>query len=340
MKFFITGHTGFKGSWFVLMLQSQGHEVMGYSLDPLKDGIFVSADVGGRISRDTRGDIRDVSSLENALRSANPDVVVHMAAQPLVRASYENPAETFEINVTGTLNVLKAIRKSVKPKAIAVITTDKVYRNLGEGRPYSELDALGSGDPYSTSKAMADLLAQTWAKNVTNSPVGIFRAGNVIGGGDVSENRLIPDIVRSQKIGNSVKLRNPSSIRPWQHVLDCLYGYKAAIEWMLAKGESTILNFGPPNDVYRTVGEVATKYLEISKGGDWILDQSSGFPEANFLALDSSKARQLLGWSDIFSLEETLTATHDWYSAQSQSAEMFEFTKQQIENHRMQGNFS
>ena len=340
MRFFITGHTGFKGSWLALMLQLQGHEVFGYSLNPLQDGIFESANVGAKISRDVRGDIRDANSLQNALKSASPDVVVHMAAQPLVRASYENPAETFEINVTGTLNVLEATRRLSSPKAIAVITTDKVYRNLEEGKPFKESDALGSGDPYSTSKAMADLLTQTWSKSITDFPVGIFRAGNVIGGGDVAENRLIPDLMRSQKSGNSPKLRNPNSIRPWQHVLDCLFGYRAAINWMLDKRESTILNFGPLSDVYKTVGEVATEYIKLSKGRDWILDNSKSLPEAKLLALDSTKARQVLGWRDIFSLEETLIATNDWYYAQSQKVPMYEFTKHQIEKHLSRGTSS
>lgn len=335
MKVFLTGHTGFKGSWFSMMLKSRGYEVYGYSLDPLQGGIFQAANLRKDVARDTRGDIRDAHSLEAALISANPDLVIHMAAQPLVRASYRNPRETFEVNVTGTLNVLEASKKAPNVQGIAVVTTDKVYRNLEERKPFVETDPLGAGDPYSTSKAMADLLAQTWAHNEAGIPIAIFRAGNVIGGGDVSDNRLIPDLVRAQRSKTIPILRNPNSVRPWQHVLDCLEGYQLAIDFMLKNRESTIFNFGPLQNGYITVGEVATNFIDIAKTIQWKQDNSKSLHEADFLALNSNKAREVLGWKEKLSLKQTLEATHLWYEAQANKDDMNIFTREQIKNHEM-----
>lgn len=335
MKVFLTGHTGFKGSWFSMMLNSRGYEIYGYSLDPLQGGIFEATNLRDDMARDSRGDIRDIHSLEKALISANPDLVIHMAAQPLVRASYLNPRETFEVNVTGTLNVLEASKKAPNIQGIAVVTTDKVYRNFEERKPFVETDPLGAGDPYSTSKAMADLLTQTWARNEGDTPIVILRAGNVIGGGDVSDNRLIPDIVRAQRSKSAPILRNPNSIRPWQHVLDCLEGYRLAIDLMLSSRESTIFNFGPLQNDYVTVGEVATSFIELSKSIQWKLDSSNTLLEADFLALNSNKAREILGWKERLSLKQTLEATHLWYDAQENNCQMNEFTKDQIKNHQM-----
>ena len=335
MKVFLTGHTGFKGSWFSMMLNSRGYEIYGYSLDPLQGGIFEATNLRDDMARDSRGDIRDIHSLEKALISANPDLVIHMAAQPLVRASYLNPRETFEVNVTGTLNVLEASKKAPNIQGIAVVTTDKVYRNFEERKPFVETDPLGAGDPYSTSKAMADLLTQTWARNEVDTPIAILRAGNVIGGGDVSDNRLIPDIVRAQRSKSAPILRNPNSIRPWQHVLDCLEGYRLAIDLMLSSRESTIFNFGPLQNDYVTVGEVATSFIELSKSIQWKLDSSNTLLEADFLALNSNKAREMLGWKERLSLKQTLEATHLWYDAQENNCQMNEFTKDQIKNHQM-----
>lgn len=315
------------------MLSLQSHEVFGYSLDPVRGGIFDSTQLGNRLARDLRGDVRDELSLERALTKAQPDFVIHMAAQPLVRTSYHNPKETFETNVTGTLNVLQATRKLPNIRGIAVVTTDKVYLNLEKQKPFIESDPLGPSDPYSTSKAMADLLTQSWISKVSDTPTVILRAGNVIGGGDISENRLVPDIVRSQRAGIAPTLRNPNAVRPWQHVLDCLNGYKLAMEWTLENSRSTILNFGPLNDEYRTVGEVAEKYIEISHGRPWNFEKSEELPESNFLALNSEKARTLLDWKEHFTFEETLSATCKWYLEQEKKSDMYDFTVQQIQNH-------
>jgi CDP-glucose 4,6-dehydratase len=320
-----------------MMLAMNGHKVYGYALDPLEEGIFSAANVSAEIERDISGDIRDISALNKAFRLANPDLVIHMAAQPLVRTSYLNPVETFEVNVTGTLNVLEATRSATSIKGVAVITTDKVYRNLEERKPFRELDPLGPSDPYSTSKAMADLLAQTWSRNVSDFPIAIFRAGNVIGGGDVSENRLIPDIVRAQSLNKAPTLRHPESVRPWQHVLDCLTGYCMAIEWMLDKQESVILNFGPTPNEYMTVGEVASKFISISQTKLWEKVKSEEMPETSFLALDSQKARDLLGWQNKYTLDQSLEATQDWYREQKTGSNMNKITKEHVKFHESFG---
>jgi len=322
MRYFITGHTGFKGAWYALQLHLQGHEVFGFALDPLKNGIFESARVKDLLTGDIRGDVRDSNLLKNSIRDVNPDIVVHMAAQPLVSLSYQNPTETFEVNVGGTLNLLNACLQAPAIKSIAVVTTDKVYMNIGEKRAFVEEDPLGLGDPYSTSKAMADLLVQSWMKDVTVAPVVILRAGNVLGGGDVSPNRLIPDLVRSIRESTPALLRNPNAVRPWQHVLDCLFGYQKAIDWSVSKRENLILNFGPDFNEYRTVGEVAKKYFSIANKGSLEITRDVFPKEAEYLTLDSSKARTLLNWSDKLDLDQTLKATESWYRNQDQGLDM------------------
>lgn len=339
LKYFVTGHTGFKGSWLLLKLREKGHEVIGYSLDPLENGIYETAQLSTIVEKDIRMDIRDYESLESEIKKAQPEIVVHLAAQPLVGASYENPSDTFEINVTGTLNLLRACQTTPSIKAIAVITTDKVYENLNQRRPFVENDPLGLGDPYSTSKAMADLLTQSWMKSVAKVPVGVFRAGNVIGGGDVSPNRLIPDIVNAQRSNRPVQLRNPSAVRPWQHVLDCLEGYQRAIDWMLANEKNIVLNFGPDYSEYRTVGEIAKDYVQISGRGSIEILNRSGFPEADFLTLDSSRARSTLNWNDKLSLQETLKWTHEWYLRQDERLNVLDISIQQIREYEKMSSY-
>lgn len=331
MKILVTGHTGFKGSWLTLMLHSLGHEVHGYSLDPLAKGIFQLAKVSKVCKSDRRGDIRDKEKLDTELIEIQPEIVMHLAAQPLVLTSYEQIYETYSTNVTGTLNVLDSATRSKVLKGIVVITTDKVYLNDETKRAFVESDTLGGKDPYSSSKAIADLLTQDWSKHNRNVPVAIARAGNVIGGGDVSANRLIPDIVSSVAKGESPEIRNPMSVRPWQHVMDCLNGYIALIDFILA-GKSGSFNFGPAQGDFHTVEEVATYVLNRFGAGNWKRGQASVSKEAGFLMLDPTKAVKDLAWRNKLSFEEGLDLTVDWYIAAQRKQDMKAFSMKQINN--------
>jgi CDP-glucose 4,6-dehydratase len=238
MHYLISGHTGFKGAWLVMLLKSRGHEVSGFSLDPLKGSLFAEAKVAKLLLGDYRQDIRDFNGTLKVFKQTQPDVFIHMAAQPLVLESYKHPVDTFEINVNGTLNVLRAAQEVKSLKGQLIITTDKVYKNEGLKKAFKESDALGGDDPYSASKAMADILTQSWMNSFPKIPTAIGRAGNVIGGGDASPDRLIPDIIKNLKVGQAPQIRHPEYVRPWQHVLDCLNGYLFVIEHLLKRGES------------------------------------------------------------------------------------------------------
>lgn len=330
MRIFLTGHTGFKGAWFTLCQQLIGNEIFGYSLNPIGGGIFHSARLNEIITSDIRGDIRDYKELSDAISHSMPDVVVHMAAQPLVIDSHKNPYETFETNVQGTLNVLDAARKVDSIKLVAIVTTDKVYKQNKRLR-FSETDEIGSSDPYSTSKAMADLLSQSWAKNYSEVPILILRAGNVIGGGDVSPNRLIPDIMKAGKANLVPTIRYPNAVRPWQHVLDCLRGYQLAIDWGLANKIGGVFNFGPHSQNNNTVREIASEFIKIMDYKQWeSLD--SPFEESDYLQLDSTKAKQILGWQTTLSINKALNLTGLWYQAQGRGEDMFEYSIKQIRN--------
>ena len=315
MRYLVTGHTGFKGSWMSLWLSEQGHSVSGISLNPDTDSIFNQADVKNVLDRDFRIDIRDKDLLTAAVREIDPEVVIHLAAQPLVRSSYKFPVETFQTNVIGTLNLLEATKNLDSLRASLVITTDKVYKNFGHFDGYVESDPLGGEDPYSASKAAADLASQSWISSFGVSKVAIARAGNVIGGGDWAQDRLIPDLVRAYDNQESPLIRNPNSIRPWQHVLDCLNGYLLLINSMLKDGTAGEWNFGPDHRERYTVSEVIESFaknygVEVAP---WTQDKNPNPPEAGFLLLDSTKSRTLLNWKDMLSFEESLAWTANWY---------------------------
>jgi len=315
MHYLVTGHTGFKGSWLVMMLRSMGHTVSGIALDPEPESLFNQAAIQEFLEQDSRIDIRDKVSLVSRVRSTNPDVIIHLAAQPLVRYSYLHPVETFESNVLGTLNLLEATKGLNNLKATVVITTDKVYRNLGHKDGYMEDDALGGDDPYSASKAAADIATQSWVKSFSKSPVSIARAGNVIGGGDWAVDRLIPDLVRSYRASDIPFIRNPNSIRPWQHVLDCLHGYLLLVDSMVAQGTQGEWNFGPNHLEKHLVSEVIESFSQHYgvSGSAWMLDQRTHPKESDFLLLDSTKARTQLGWVDQLDFQKTLKWTASWY---------------------------
>lgn len=311
----ITGHTGFKGSWLVAMLHNIGARVSGLSLDPIEGGIFEKAAIHEFLVHDFRRDIRDLDGVKEAFQLASPDVVIHLAAQPLVLTSYDNPEETYSTNVMGTLNVLQALEVTATVKAALVITTDKVYRQSpGQTRAFVESDALGAADPYSTSKAMADLLAQSWMSSHPIFKVAIARAGNVIGGGDVSENRLLPDLLSAFGKGHHAHVRNPESVRPWQHVLDCLAGYLALTEALLTgTAESGAYNFGPAPEHPLRVREVAQIAAEAwGSESSWVAEEQAQPNESQFLILDSKKAKSVLGWEEKLAAKDAIEWTVEW----------------------------
>lgn len=308
MHFFVTGHTGFKGSWLILLLRELGHEVSGYSLQAAKGGLFERAGLESVIKHHYIEDIRDVEGLKVALNACRPDFAIHMAAQPLVLRSYQDPLETYTTNVEGTRNFLEAITALENPPVSLVVTTDKVYRDDGKGS-YLESDPLGGHDPYSASKAMADILTQSWAATNPQLNLHIARAGNVIGAYDVSEDRLIPDAIRAIDRHSMLEIRNPEAVRPWQHVLDCLAGYLAFLEASL-KGATlpVCLNFGPDSSSIRTVREVLEVAQRLEPRLSFFVAPSpqQNLKETQLLTLDSSKAKNVLNWSNRVGFENSV----------------------------------
>jgi len=315
MHYLVTGHTGFKGSWLVMLLTTMGHRVSGIALEPDRESLFNQACVADLLEFDYRIDIRNFVALDEVMSLIKPDVVIHLAAQPLVRYSYKHPIETYETNVMGTLNILESTKSLPDLQATLIITTDKVYRNVSKQSGYIEDDPLGGDDPYSASKAAADIATQSWTRSFGKSPVAIARAGNVIGGGDWAEDRLIPDIFRSYRESKSPVLRNPESIRPWQHVLDCLNGYLKLVESMIKNSTAGEWNFGPNHLERHSVSDVIEKFATFSQvsSSRWTLDEGENPKESNFLLLDSSKARKQLGWQDFLFFESAVEWTAFWY---------------------------
>lgn len=313
MRYLITGHTGFKGAWLAAMLKAQGHEVVGISLPALEKSIYKEAKLSDIFSSEYFLDIRDREDFGKAIRSTKADIAFHLAAQPLVRESYKTPIETYETNVIGTLNFLKGIKDSDVSAAV-VITTDKVYKNRNLLRGYTESDEIGGHDPYSSSKAAADIATQSWVASYECKNVAIARAGNVIGGGDWAQDRLIPDLVQAFTLGKHARIRYPNSIRPWQHVADCLSGYLALSDVILKKGVVGEWNFGPQIDSNNKVSRVAD-LASSAWGGNatWELDQNTQLHEAGYLLLDSTKARKQLNWEDKLDFQSTINWTFNFY---------------------------
>jgi CDP-glucose 4,6-dehydratase len=298
------------------MLQMQGHTVSGISLDPLEKSLFNQATLSEIFANDVRLDIRNREELVRTIEKIDPEVIIHLAAQPLVRESYKFPVETFETNVIGTLNVLEATRHLKNLKATLVITTDKVYKNHNHLRGYVETDELGGDDPYSASKAAADIATQSWIKSFATSPMAIARAGNVIGGGDWASDRIIPDLVKAYSTGDLPILRYPDAIRPWQHVFDCLNGYLALVNAQLSTGVGGEWNFGPDLAQKHSVAELVATFARcwgVLGSQSWKSDGAEHPHEAGYLLLDSTKARKELGWIDKLGFEETINWTVDWY---------------------------
>jgi len=319
-RVFLTGHTGFKGGWLALWLSSLGSQVKGYALNPpTSPSLFNEAKVGKVIDSQI-GDIRDQDALYESMLEFNPDILIHMAAQPLVRYSYEAPIETYEVNVIGTAKVLEVARSCPNLKAIVNITTDKCYENDGRSEGYKEDDPMGGYDPYSSSKGCAELVTSAYRRSfLQDQGIGLasVRAGNVIGGGDWADDRLIPDILRSFEEGKPVVIRNPKSTRPWQHVLEPLSGYLILAQKLYKdqKKYAEGWNFGPNEKDVKPVDWILDKMILKWPDASWKLDQNSSPHEAGFLKLDISKAESRLGWKPVWELSYTLEKIIAWHKA-------------------------
>jgi CDP-glucose 4,6-dehydratase len=314
MRFFVTGHTGFKGAWLVFLLNELGHEVVGFSDNVESGSLFETSNCESIITKNYIGDVRDIQTLRRALGDSKPDFLIHMAAQSLVRRSFFEPADTLEINVGGTVNVLNAAREMTNVRGALIVTTDKVYAPNETKVPHREYDPLKGFDPYSSSKVLADEYTQSWIQHVGSFPVGIARAGNVIGGGDICADRLVPEVFRSMEMKSNIELRFPNAIRPWQHVLDCLFGYIQICAHIFESQKSGVWNIGPEHGNITKVSEVCDKLISLNSSSiSWKGMTTNTHPENHYLSLDSDKAKNELGWSNLLGLDDTLIWTSNWY---------------------------
>jgi len=338
---FLTGHTGFKGGWLSLWLSSMGAKVTGYALAPnTEPNLYTVIDVSSLIEHSHIANIADRPRLMEAMSNAQPEVVIHMAAQPLVRYSYLNPVETYSTNVMGTVNVLECVRNLAGIKVVVNVTTDKCYENREWDRGYQETDALGGFDPYSSSKGCAELVTAAYRQSYfsgqssgANIAIASARAGNVIGGGDWSEDRLIPDAIRAFENGKPLLIRNPNAIRPWQHVLEPLSGYLILAQALFEQGTtfSGAWNFGPDDEDARPVKEVIDCLISHWKGGaSWLQDGEPHPHEAHFLKLNCAKAKEQLQWTPRWHLDEAIEKIVSWQRAYQQNIPMQSFALEQI----------
>ena len=335
-RIFLTGHTGFKGSWLSLWLNELGAQVHGYALTPpTAPSLFEVADVGSRLDSHVVGDVRDVTLLEEAMERAQPDIVLHLAAQPLVRYSYAEPLETFAVNVMGTVNVLETARRLGTVTALVNVTTDKCYDNKEWDRGYREKDPLGGRDPYSSSKACSELVTAAYRDSFHSrgSPwIATARAGNVIGGGDWALDRLLPDIFRALDAGDVLTVRHPEAVRPWQHVLEPLSGYLGLAQHLATAGQpfAKAWNFGSDAEDARTVGWILDRIQTRCPELRWEIEGEPGVHEATFLKLDSRQARTELSWAPRWSLDVALDKTVEWHRAWRDGQDMGEICCRQI----------
>ncbi len=336
-RVFLTGHTGFKGSWLSLWLQMLGAKVYGYALEPpTEPNLFTCAGIASSLESMV-ADIRDFKQLEATMHNFSPDIVIHMAAQSLVRESYNNPMETYATNVMGTVNLLEAIRMTPSVSAAIIVTSDKCYENKEWCWGYRENDRLGGHDPYSNSKACAEMVVSAYRSSFFSSDVrkiglATVRAGNVIGGGDWATDRLIPDLIRAFSDSKKAVVRNPNAVRPWQHVLEPLSGYLMLAEQLMENpGLSGAWNFGPGYDDTKSVGEIVSILSTVwGDDAESAIDSGSHPHEANLLKLDCNKAHSLLGWSPGLNLDTALEMTASWYKAYFQNSDMNQITRNQI----------
>ncbi len=341
-RVFLTGHTGFKGGWLSLWLTSMGAKVTGYSLNPnTSPNFFEVAQVQADLENSQIADIRDLEKLQKEMLSARPEIVIHMAAQPLVRYSYANPVETYATNVMGTVNLLESIRVMDCVRAVVVVTTDKCYENNEWVWGYRENEPMGGHDPYSNSKGCAELVTSGYRQSFFSPEkyskhkvaIASARAGNVIGGGDWSEDRLIPDAIKAFQAKEALMIRNPLATRPWQHVLEPLSGYLILAQALYEKGVNFNggWNFGPRDDDARSVQEVINLLIKgWGSAATWTQDQSEQPYEAHSLKLDCSKARQYLNWLPRWSLEQAIENITQWQQAYQNQGNMHEISLKQI----------
>ena len=341
-RVFMTGHNGFKGSWLSLWLQSMGAQVVGYALaPPTNPSLFEVAEVGKGMTS-IIGDIRDLEHLRTVFAEHRPEIVIHMAAQALVRYSYIEPVETYSTNVMGTVNLLEAVRSTGCVKAVVNVTSDKCYENREWVWGYRENEAMGGYDPYSSSKGCAELVAAAYRNSYFHPEkykehgvaLASVRAGNVIGGGDWGDDRLIPDIMRAITQGKSVNIRNPHAIRPWQHVLEPLSGYLLLAQKLYEEGEAYAesWNFGPNDEDAKPVQWIVERLTKSwGEGAVWVLDGGDHPHEAHYLKLDCSKAKARLAWKPRWHLEDTLSAIIDWHRAYLKGKDMRDVTMRQID---------
>ena len=343
-RVFLTGHTGFKGGWLALWLQSMGAEVHGYALNPPTDpDLFTVAEVGAGMASSEIADIREANRLCQAMQAARPEIVFHLAAQSLVRYSYAQPAETYAVNVMGTVNVLEAVRATPSVKAVVNVTTDKCYENREWAWGYRENEPMGGFDPYSSSKGCAELVTSAYRRSFLESAgvaLASARAGNVIGGGDWAVDRLIPDIMRAIAQGKPVSIRNPHAIRPWQHVLEPLSGYLLLAQKLYEEGAGYAegWNFGPNDEDAKPVQWIVEKMTKAwGEGASWVLDNGNHPHEAHYLKLDCSKAKARLNWHPEWHLDASLGAVTDWHRAYQDGKDMRAFSLGQIQQYAKPG---
>lgn len=341
----VTGHTGFKGSWLSIWLTMLGAKVVGYSLEPYSErGNFEACHLHDRLYADIRGDVRDFEKLNETIKTHKPEIIFHLAAQALVRTAYQHPRETYETNIMGSINVLEAVRQNECVKTVVMITSDKCYENVEQIWGYKETDRMGGYDPYSASKGCAELAISSYRNSYFNpkdytkhgKAIASVRAGNVIGGGDWSDNRLIPDCIRFIEAGKDIEIRNPIATRPWEHVLEPLSGYLKVGQKLIENPVeyATSFNFGPHISANKTVLEVVRRLVEYYGKGK-VVDASdpNAVHENTLLNLDVTKAYVMLQWEAKWGLQEAVEKTVDWYKEALKSQDMYDFCVKQILEH-------
>lgn len=337
-KVFLTGHTGFKGSWISLWLGQLGAIVTGYALDaPTEPSMFHVSKVDGELEKSINGDIRDSAMLTNAVLEAEPEIVIHMAAQSLVRESYTDPVGTYSTNVMGTVNILEVVRKTPSVKAVLNITSDKCYENKEWIWGYRENESMGGHDPYSSSKGCAELVSSAYRRSFLQDAgiaLATARAGNVIGGGDWAKDRIVPDAISAFIENRPLIIRNPMAVRPWQHVLEPLSGYLMLCQQLINHPEGCAVgwNFGPNDEDAQPVSTLADAMVKFwDENAHWQLDDAANPHEARYLKLDCSRAKALLKWAPAWDLDRALNETVQWYKAWHNQSDMYKFTLRQIE---------